>query len=147
MPMRMRTIALPTEPSFRLRIAVAAAAAALALFAIPHQAHAQGVFNGMERGANQGAYEGHRAAGPVGGAIGGAIGAGVGVPSAASTACSAFRIADTAGGIDAVAIGSTDISTATVDKDFPYEQAAVRVEPVAVCVCASQLNVEADSRF
>jgi hypothetical protein len=56
-----------------------------------------------------------------------------GVPSAASTACSAFRIADTAGGIDAVAIGSTDISTATVDKDFPYEQAAVRVEPVAVC--------------
>lgn len=78
MPMRMRTIALPTEPSFRVRIAVAAAAAALALFTIPHQAHAQGVFNGMERGANQGAYEGHRAAGPVGGAIGGAIGAGVG---------------------------------------------------------------------
>ena len=76
--MRIRTVASPIESSFRLRIAVAAAAAALALFAIPHQVHAQGVFGGMERGANQGAYEGHRAAGPVGGAIGGAIGAGVG---------------------------------------------------------------------
>jgi hypothetical protein len=75
--MRIRTVELPIA-SFRLRIAVAAGAAALALFAIPHQANAQGVFGGMERGANQGAYEGHRAAGPVGGAIGGAIGAGVG---------------------------------------------------------------------
>lgn len=76
--MRIKTKALPTESSFRLRIAVAAVAAALALLSIPHQAHAQGVFGGMERGANQGAYEGNRAAGPVGGAIGGAIGAGVG---------------------------------------------------------------------
>ena len=57
---------------------IAAAAATLALFAMPHQAHAQGVFNGMERGANQGAYEGNRAAGPVGGIVGGAVGAGVG---------------------------------------------------------------------
>jgi hypothetical protein len=57
---------------------IVAAAATLALFAMPHQTHAQGVFNGMERGANQGAYEGSRAAGPVGGIVGGAVGAGVG---------------------------------------------------------------------
>ena len=130
--MRMRTVALPIESSFRLRIAVAAAAAALALFAIPHQAHAQGVFNGMERGANQGAYEGHRAAGPVGGAIGGAIGAGVGGAVGGVNGVLGIRIVDPAGDIDAVVIGSTGISTAIVDKDFPYEQTAVRVEPVAI---------------
>ncbi|MGN6411834.1 MAG: hypothetical protein ACTHK9_10380 [Nitrobacter sp.] len=76
--MKTRTAALPTTASIRLQFAAAAAAAALALFSIPHLAHAQGVFGGMERGANQGAREGNRAAGPVGGAIGGAIGAGVG---------------------------------------------------------------------
>jgi hypothetical protein len=76
MQMKIRTQALPIKTSIRLQLA--AAATALALFAIPHLAHAQGVFNGMERGGNQGAREGNRAAGPVGGVVGGAIGAGVG---------------------------------------------------------------------
>ena len=45
--MKIRTQALPIKTSIRLQLA--AAATALALFAIPHLAHAQGVFNGMER--------------------------------------------------------------------------------------------------
>ncbi len=76
--MKTRIAALPMTASIRIQFAAAAVAAALALVSIPHLAHAQGVFGGMERGANQGAREGSRAAGPVGGAIGGAIGAGVG---------------------------------------------------------------------
>jgi hypothetical protein len=57
---------------------LAAAALALALFAVPHLAHAQGVFGGMEQGAARGSYDGGRVAGPVGSAVGGAVGAGVG---------------------------------------------------------------------
>jgi hypothetical protein len=61
-----------------LKFTLAAMATALALMAVPHAAHAQGVFRGAEQGGRQGVYEGGRAAGPVGAVVGGAIGTGVG---------------------------------------------------------------------
>jgi hypothetical protein len=76
MTMKLNTAALPTNSSIKTRMTLAAAT--LALVAMPHFAHAQGVFRGGEQGANQGYRDGNRAAGPVGGVVGGALGLGVG---------------------------------------------------------------------
>jgi len=74
--MKAETAAFPIHFTMKTRLVFAAAV--LALVAMPHFAHAQGVFRGAEQGAHQGAREGNRAAGPVGGVVGGAVGLGVG---------------------------------------------------------------------
>ena len=71
--MKSVTLAMPRNTALT-RLALAFALAMAALLAVPHVAHAQGVFGGMDEGARRG----NRAAGPVGAVVGAGVGGAVG---------------------------------------------------------------------
>ncbi len=71
--MKSATLAVPRNTNLT-KLAFAFALVMTAMLAIPHVAHAQGVFGGMDEGARRG----NRAAGPVGAIVGAGVGGAVG---------------------------------------------------------------------